>query len=73
MSELRDNAMRHAVDLARTGKFNNWWTIAAWMQARRYREADVQFTRWQREWLDKLCKEARFARVPSDSSQPSAS
>jgi hypothetical protein len=29
MDDERYDAMRHAVDLARTGKFNNWWTIAA--------------------------------------------
>jgi hypothetical protein len=73
MSDRRDDAMRHAVDLACTGKFNNWWTVAAWMRARRYSEADVQFTRWQRVWLDSLCREARVAASHSGTSRPFAS
>src|SRR5262245_21010764 len=72
MSDRRHDAMRHAVDLARTGKFNNWWSVIAWMQARRYREADVAFTPWQREWLDCLCKEARCPRLAPDASRPFA-
>lgn len=73
MSDRRDDAMRHAVDLARMGKFNNWWSIAAWLRARRYREADLAFTSWQRAWLDSLCKEARCPGPAADASRPFAS
>jgi hypothetical protein len=69
MSDRREAAMRHAVDLARTGRFSNWWSVAARLRAKRYQEADVDWTRGQQEWLDRLCAEARAAGV---SGQPPA-
>jgi hypothetical protein len=59
MSDQRYDAMRHAVDLALTGQFRNWWTIAARLRLKCYREADLDWTPGQRQWLDRLCLEAR--------------
>lgn len=70
MSNQRDDAMRHAVVLALSGRCNNWWTVAARLRAKRYREADVDWTESQRQWLDQLCREARLAN--SGTSQPCA-
>lgn len=73
MSDRRYDAMRHAVNLARTGQFSNWWSVAAWLRAKRYREADVEWTRGQRDWLDRVCAEARLAASLPDMSPPFAS
>jgi len=72
MSDRRDDAMRYAVDLACTGQFSNWWCVAARLRAKRYREADVNWTRSQRDWLDSLCAEARTAGLPCDPLPPCA-
>jgi hypothetical protein len=60
MSDRRYDAMRHAVALALSGKFHNWWAVSARLRANRYREADVDWTPAQQAWLDQLCSEARF-------------
>jgi hypothetical protein len=60
MSHRRDDAMRHAVDLARTGRFNDWLCVAARLRAEKYREVDVHWTPGQQRWLDQLCNEARY-------------
>jgi hypothetical protein len=73
MRDRRYEAMMHAVDLARTGRFSNWWSVAARLRAKRYREADVDWTRWQREWLDRLCAEARCAVLASGAFPPCTS
>ena len=44
MYHRRTDAMRHAVDLARTGLFANWSSVAARLRASKYREADVDWT-----------------------------
>jgi hypothetical protein len=72
MSDRRYNAMMHAVDLARSGLCNNWWSVKARLRARRYREADVEWTRGQQKWLDQLCMEARLAALNPDTSRPCA-
>lgn len=73
MGDRRYDAMRHAVDLALSGRCSNWWCVAARLRARRYRESDVQWTDSQREWLDRLCREARLAELdPDTSSRPCA-
>lgn len=72
MSDRRYDAMRHAVQLALTGRYSNWWSVAARLRARRYQEADVDWTRGQREWLDLLCTEARRALLDRDTSRPCA-
>ena len=63
MYHRRTDAMRHAVDLARTGLFANWSSVAARLRASKYREADVDWTPGQRQWLDRLCAEARCTRL----------
>jgi hypothetical protein len=60
MSDRRHDAMRHAVALALSGRCNNWWAVSARLRARRYREADVEWSESQRMWLDQLCNEARL-------------
>jgi hypothetical protein len=62
MSHCRYDAMRHAVDLARTGRFYDWLSVAARLRAGKYREGDVDWTPGQQRWLDQLCAEARYAR-----------
>lgn len=59
MRDRRYDAMRHAVDLARTGHFSNWWCVAARLRIKRYAPGDLAWTALQREWLDRLCLEAR--------------
>jgi len=54
-------AMQHAVDLARTGRCSNWWTIQARLRIRGYKLADLAWTDAQRSWLDRLCCEAQAA------------
>ena len=71
MSDRRDDAMKHAVQLALTGRYSNWWSVAARMRARSYQEADVDWTQGQRDWLDLLCTEARRAIRDPDTSRPS--
>jgi len=66
MSHRRFDAMRHAVDLARSGRFNNWWSVAARLRAEKYREADVDWTPVQQRWLDRLCTEARCDRSAAE-------
>jgi hypothetical protein len=60
MSDRRYDAMRHAVALALSGRFHNWWAVAARLRAKRYHETDVDWTQGQRVWLDQLCNEARL-------------
>ena len=64
MSEAADEAMRTAVSLAGTGQFSNWWSIAARLRIRGCRDDAVRWSACQREWLDRLCAEAR--RPPTD-------
>ena len=74
MNDRRYDAMQHAVALALSGRCSNWWSVAARLRVKRYREADVNWTEGQRMWLDQLCKEARLAAaVPLRWSQDSAS
>ena len=72
MSDRRDDAMRHAVELARSGLCSNWWSVKARLRARRYRECDVEWTRGQRAWLDLLCAEARRTAMEGDPWRPCA-
>lgn len=65
MIDQRYDAMVRAVDLARTGQFNNWWTIAARLRIKRYRQDALDWTESQRQWLDRLCAEARGVRDAS--------
>ena len=66
MNHRRYDAMRHAVSLARSGRFNNWSSVAAWLRTGEYREADVDWSPVQQRWLDRLCIEARCARLATD-------
>lgn len=66
MSNQRDDAMKHAVALALSGRCSNWWAVAARLRAKRYREADVTWTESQRQWLDQLCREARLTSLDPD-------
>jgi hypothetical protein len=66
MNHRRTDAMRHAVDLARTGLFANWSSVAARLRALRYHDTDVDWTPGQRQWLDRLCAEACGARLAAD-------
>ena len=70
MNDRRYDAMRHAVALALSGRFNNWWAVAARLRAKRFQEADVSWTQGQRRWLDQLCNEARLAVLGQDLAQP---
>jgi hypothetical protein len=70
MSDRRDDAMRHAVALALSGQYNNWWAVAARLRVRRFREADVDWSEGQRMWLDQLCTEARQVTDDRDSAPP---
>jgi hypothetical protein len=56
-------AMMRAVDLARSGQCSNWWTVQVRLRRYGYRPADLEWTGPQREWLDRLCGEAREAKV----------
>jgi hypothetical protein len=69
MSDQRYNAMRQAVALALSGRYSNWWAVTARLRARRYREADVDWSEGQRMWLDQLCNEARLA-IESEEAAP---
>jgi hypothetical protein len=66
MCDRRYDAMKHAVHLALSGRYSNWWSVAARMRAKRYHESDVDWTRNQREWLNLLCAEARRALIEAD-------
>src|SRR5262245_58041326 len=70
MSDRRDDAMRHAVALALSGQYNNWWAVAARLRARRFREADVDWSEGQRMWLDQLCAEARLTTEDGEVAPP---
>jgi hypothetical protein len=72
MSDRRYDAMRHAVELARSGRCSNWWSVAARLRAKRYHESDVEWTPGQREWLDFLCTEARRTALEGDPWRPCA-
>ena len=58
--------MKHAVQLALSGRYSNWWSVNARLRANRYQEADVDWTRGQREWLNLLCEEARRTLLDPD-------
>jgi hypothetical protein len=64
--------MKHAVYLALSGRCSNWWSVAARLRAKRYRESDVTWTESQRQWLNQLCTEARLAVLDRDTSRPCA-
>ena len=70
MNEECFDAMRHAVDLARSGQFSNWWTIQARLRTKGYKLVDLAWTETQQEWLDRLSAEARAARLDSDAWRP---
>jgi hypothetical protein len=61
MSDQRDIAMQRAVDLALSGRCSNWWTIQARMRISGWSAAHLGWTDVQRDWLDRLCAEARLA------------
>jgi hypothetical protein len=63
MSDEPHVAMRHAVDLAQTGWFNNWWVVYAQLRIMGYREEALNWSEVQREWLDRVCAEARANRL----------
>jgi hypothetical protein len=66
MTHRRYNAMRHAVNLARSGRFNDWSSVAARLRAEKYMEVDVDWSPVQQLWLDRLCIEARIARPAAE-------
>jgi hypothetical protein len=70
MGNRRDDAMRHAVALALSGRYNNWWALTARLRARHYPEADVAWSDSQRMWLDQLCNEAKMAQQSQDVAPP---
>jgi hypothetical protein len=72
LSDRRYDAMKHAVQLALTGRYSNWWSVAARLRANRYQEADVDWTHGQREWLNLLCNEARRTLPDPGTSRPCA-
>jgi hypothetical protein len=72
MSDRRYDAMRQAVALALSGRYNNWWAVTARLRARRYREVDVAWSEGQRMWLDQLCSEARLAMRGQEAARPRA-
>ncbi len=53
--------MQKAVGLARSGQCSNWWTVRARILASGCEAADLEWTDAQRDWLDRLCAEARPA------------
>ncbi len=63
MVDQRYSAMIMAVDLARSGQCNNWWTVAAKLRARHVGEEALNWTEAQRKWLDSLCAEAKAPNV----------
>jgi hypothetical protein len=70
MSDQRYDAMRQAVALALSGRHSNWWAVTARLRARRYREADVEWSEGQRMWLDQLCNEARLVTQSQEAPPP---
>ena len=70
MTDRRYDAMRQAVALALSGRYNNWWAVTARLRTRRYQEADVQWSDGQRMWLDQLCNEARLAMQNPEAAAP---
>jgi hypothetical protein len=72
MNDRRYDAMRHAVALALSGRFHNWWAVSARLRASRYRETDVDWTTGQRGWIDQLCNEARLVFQTQDWATPSS-
>jgi hypothetical protein len=66
MMQRRYDAMRQAVSLARTGRYGDWSSVAARLRADRYRQDDVDWTLVQQRWLDRLCIEARCARLAAE-------
>jgi PAS domain-containing protein len=61
MRDEHHEAMRRAVDLALSGQYSNWWSIAGRMRARGCLVSHLEWTPAQRQWLDQLCAEARGA------------
>jgi hypothetical protein len=59
MRDRRYVAMQKAVDLARSGRCSNWWSVQARMLVSGCEAADLEWTDAQRAWLDRLCAEAR--------------
>jgi hypothetical protein len=70
MNHRRYDAMRHAVHLARSGLFTDWSSVAARLRVLKYRGGEVDWTPGQRQWLDRLCAEARCTRQTADSAYP---
>jgi hypothetical protein len=66
MNHRRYDAMRHAVSLARSGRFTDWSSVAARLRAEKFRETDVDWSPVQQRWLDRLCIEARGARLAAE-------
>jgi hypothetical protein len=63
MNDASYVAMRMAVALARSGRFSNWWTVQARLRGSGHRLNDLEWTEPQRDWLDRLCVEARAAKA----------
>lgn len=61
MKDQRYVAMQKAVDLALSGQCSNWWTVQARMRVCGFQARDLEWTDAQRDWLDRLCAEARPA------------
>jgi hypothetical protein len=53
------DALMRAGDMARTGKFSNWWTIWARLRIGQCSDHDLDWTEQERQWLDFLCDEAK--------------
>jgi hypothetical protein len=58
MSDRAYEAMRRAVDLARSGRCHNWWTVQARLRAEGFQIVHLEWTAPQRDWLNRLCAEA---------------
>jgi hypothetical protein len=60
MNDRRYVAMQQAVGLALSGRCRNWWTVQARMRVSGCQAADLEWTSVQRDWLDRLCAQARL-------------
>lgn len=59
LGDRRYEAMRRAVDLARSGRHSNWWMVQAQLRVEGYQLAHLEWTAPQRDWLNRLCAEVR--------------